>query len=307
MFSIDPLRVNIRSIFLLDRSFTWNHFRPGDCSRLNAERHQASLLKANDLQASPLYVCRNRTEPRPPVRSPSPCNSGTGSSTSSAKKAMAKMYDETAMVALFQPIGIEQEIHVTPDDGESRKNIARPLLEAVPEMSELNIDYHQRRRSSCIPPLPSPVSLAKQSHSTQAGPLLVTFDSGSLQRRQWREDADHLTWRARYTPDCSTSVFQISVCLIFFRHVFMSFLSDAREWLTMNQSDSFSSRLSFHAWLLHGKQWKFSPWFLTPVLLLSHCRKIERCNLSCCRVVVVDSCCLTLLCSLSFLTADVSV
>ena len=196
MFPIDSLRVNLLDISLLDQPAIANVFRPGDCSRLHADRYRANLLKANDLRASPLYMSRKPIESRGresiatnPITDTLPMTKGSPTTESTSMSVLgnrnchtlASMHDQTAMVSLFQPIAIDHELHATHGDAESRKTMSRPPLEAVPEMSELSIDH---RRSSYVPSISSPVSVGKQSHSTQPSPQLITFDSSSLQRRQ---------------------------------------------------------------------------------------------------------------------------
>ena len=176
-----------------------NDFRPGDCSQIHHDRYNASLLKTNELHPSPMYMPRHRPIADPP-RTSSPCTSVTESSISVAKvttlprcrdsiisnsNPLHETYvtstrtfntpsstvpDEVTMNSLFQPIAID---HETP-----YSTVTRAPLEVVPEMSELNIAH---KRSSY--PAASGPSLPPTT-TTQPSPVLITFDSSSLQRHR---------------------------------------------------------------------------------------------------------------------------
>lgn len=165
-------------------------------------------MKTNELQPSPLYLPRHRSIVDPP-RTSSPCTSVTESSISIAKvttlprcrdsivsnsnplnetfvtstrtfSTPSTVPDEATMSSLFQPITIDHETNYSNGEIENRKNLTRaPPLEAVPEMSELNIAH---KRSSY--PAATSSSIPNSSTTTQPSPVLITFDSSSLQRHR---------------------------------------------------------------------------------------------------------------------------
>ena len=84
------------------------------------------------------------------------------------------------MVSFFQPISDTNISTTVSNDVESRKSNARLTLQAVPELSELHLANSRR---SFIQPFSSTVPNSHRVNSVQASPLLITFDSSSLQRR----------------------------------------------------------------------------------------------------------------------------
>lgn len=87
--------------------------------------------------------------------------------------------DETKMISFFQPIVAGNASPVPYGEMEVRKgNGSRLPLEAVPEMSELDVAGSRYTFD--------PSSTASHPHhprSTQPSPVLITFDSSSLKRR----------------------------------------------------------------------------------------------------------------------------
>ncbi|CAF0758019.1 unnamed protein product [Adineta steineri] len=81
--------------------------------------------------------------------------------------------DDTKMTSFFQPISVSNASSISHNDMESRKNSSRLPLEAVPELSELNV------ANSRYSFTPSVSSIAHHPHSIQPSPVLVTFDSNS--------------------------------------------------------------------------------------------------------------------------------
>lgn len=189
-----------------------NPFRPGDCSQIHQDRYHANLLKSNELQPSPMYVPRARLISNSAThlaRTSSPCTSVAESSISIAKvttlprcrdsvasnstlKDMVipstRIYnnpsavpDETTMTSLFQPITMDHELTHSNGEVETRKHLPRLPLEAVPEMSELNIAH---KRASYPSASSSSAPSSNQSQTSQPSPLLITFDSSSMQRHR---------------------------------------------------------------------------------------------------------------------------
>lgn len=74
--------------------------------------------------------------------------------------------------------------HVSPVpyiDFDSRKNASRLPLEAVPEMTE--IDLVDQRYTFEPTVQPTLFKTTRSSHPIQPSPMLITFDSSSLKRR----------------------------------------------------------------------------------------------------------------------------
>jgi hypothetical protein len=188
--------------------------RLGDSSQMKVDRYHASLLKSNDLPTTPLYVPQRRlisSTPSAPVRSSSPQESVTDSSISLAKvttiprcrESIVSQLPRTVVPAdhphgtlsstFILPVMEESKMssffdtnstgHVSPvpyGEAETRKNGSRLPLEAVPELSELDV---ANGRYTFDPIFPSTLPHPHRSHSVQPSPLLITFDSSSLKRR----------------------------------------------------------------------------------------------------------------------------
>ena len=170
--------------------------RLNDCSHLKVDRYRANLLKSNDLPTTPLYIPSHRliaSTPTVQLRTSSPEESTTDSTISLARV--------TSIPRCRDSIVSHANLHVVLEDGndtdsmspvpyidfELRKNAARLPLEAVPEMSELDV---ANSRYSFDPT--STVPHPKRPHSAvQASPMLITFDSSSLKRRQWLSSRRH--------------------------------------------------------------------------------------------------------------------
>ncbi|CAF4521114.1 unnamed protein product, partial [Rotaria sp. Silwood1] len=88
--------------------------------------------------------------------------------------------DDTKMKSFFQPISVDNASLVSSSDIEARKSSSRLPLEAVPELSELNV---ANSRYSFTQSLSSTNYISHRSHSVQPSPVLITFDSSSLKRR----------------------------------------------------------------------------------------------------------------------------
>ncbi|CAF3358164.1 unnamed protein product [Rotaria sp. Silwood1] len=88
--------------------------------------------------------------------------------------------DDTKMKSFFQPISVDNASLVSSSDIEARKSTSRLPLEAVPELSELNV---ANSRYSFTQSLSSTNYISHRSHSVQPSPVLITFDSSSLKRR----------------------------------------------------------------------------------------------------------------------------
>ncbi|CAF1283707.1 unnamed protein product [Rotaria sordida] len=88
--------------------------------------------------------------------------------------------DNNKMTSFFQPISVGNVSPISCSDIENRKNNSRLPLEAVPELSELNI---ANSRYSLTQSLSSTNHISHHSHSVQPSPILITFDSSSLKRR----------------------------------------------------------------------------------------------------------------------------
>lgn len=89
--------------------------------------------------------------------------------------------DDTKMTSFFQPISVDNNTSPTSSsDNEARRNSSRLPLEAVPELSEVDIinsHYSYPQLTS------STVQISHHSNSVEVNPVLITFDSNSLQRR----------------------------------------------------------------------------------------------------------------------------
>lgn len=187
-----------------------------DCSPTETDRYHTSLLKSIDLQSSPIYTSRNRVKPQTTtnsLRSPSPLDNFTDLSISLAKvttiprcrdsvisntftttqsiqedshsvvssannfAVIPSTNEDTKMASFFQPISASNTSPVSYGDVECRKNSSRLPLEAVPELSELDVANSRYSLPSSI------VQIPHHSNSVQPSPILITFDSNSLQRR----------------------------------------------------------------------------------------------------------------------------
>ena len=188
---------------------------------MKVDRYHASLLKTNDLPTTPLYVPKPRLVSSTPTaqhQSPSPPDSITDSMVSLAKVTTIPrcrdsiisntnsgvqlvrnllssensqnplpstfMYantDETKMASFFE---INSNGHTSPipySDCDSRKNASRLPLEAVPELSELDI---ANSRYTFDPTTTSTLPhIHRSSQQVQPSPMLITFDSSSLKSR----------------------------------------------------------------------------------------------------------------------------
>jgi hypothetical protein len=191
-----------------------------DGSPTETDRYHTSLLKSIDLQSSPIYTSRNRDTSQTTansLRSPSPLDSFTDSSISLAKVTTiprcrdsiisntltttpqstqenshavvsssltfvvtTTTNDDTKMTSFFQPISVGNTSPVSYGDIECRRNSSRLPLEAVPELSELDV---ANSRYSFTQPLSPTVPTPQHPNSVQPSPVLITFDSNSLQRR----------------------------------------------------------------------------------------------------------------------------
>ncbi len=190
-----------------------------DCSPMETDRYHTSLLKSIDLQSSPIYTSRNRVTPQTTansIRSPSPRDSFTDSSISLAKVTTIPRCrdsiisntnttsplsqenshavvssslafavgltpnDDTKMTSFFQPISVGNTSPISYGEVEYRRNSSRLPLEAVPELSELHV---ANSRYSFAQSVSSTVHMPHHPNSVQPSPVLITFDSSSLQRR----------------------------------------------------------------------------------------------------------------------------
>jgi len=88
--------------------------------------------------------------------------------------------DDSKMTSFFQPISVGNTSPVSYGDVEYRRNSSRLPLEAVPELSELDV---ANSRYSFTRSLSSTVHIPHYPNSVQPSPVLITFDSSSLQRR----------------------------------------------------------------------------------------------------------------------------
>jgi hypothetical protein len=85
--------------------------------------------------------------------------------------------DDTKMTSFFQPISVGNASPISYGDLEVRRNSSRLPLEAVPELSELNVAnsrYSFSQSLSSTVPIP---------HPAQPSPVLVTFDPSSVKHR----------------------------------------------------------------------------------------------------------------------------
>ena len=175
---------------------------------MKVDRYHASLLKSNDLPTTPLYLPQHRlmsSTPSAPLRSSSPQESVTDSSISLAKVTTIPRCRESIVSKADHPHGTLSSTFTLPTTEESklssffettsaghvspvpygeaemsRKNGSRLPLEAVPEMSELDV---ANGRYTFDPVLTSTLPHPHRSHSVQPSPMLITFDSSSLKRR----------------------------------------------------------------------------------------------------------------------------
>jgi hypothetical protein len=185
---------------------------------MEPDRYHTSLLKSIDLQPSPIYTSRRRVTPQTTahsLRSPSPLDSFTDSSISLAKvttiprcrdsiisntrttsqltqnsdavvsssltfAVVPTANDDARMTSFFQPISVGNSSPISYGDIDCRRNSSRLPLEAVPELSELHV---ANSRYSFAQSLTSTVHIPHHPNSVQASPVLITFDSSSLQRR----------------------------------------------------------------------------------------------------------------------------
>lgn len=177
--------------------------RLGDCSHLKVDRYRANLLKSNDLPTTPLCIPQHRlisSTPTVQIRDSSPQESTTDSTVSLAKitsiprcrdsivsntrmglsgENLHVLTDECKMTSFYDAADTGSPVPYM--DLELRKNAVRVPLEAVPEMSELDV---ANSRYSFDPTSTSTVPHPHRSQAaTQASPMLITFDSGSLKRR----------------------------------------------------------------------------------------------------------------------------
>lgn len=187
---------------------------------MELDRYHTSLLKSIDFQSTPICTAHHRITSATAGnsrRSTSPLNKLSNSSISLAKvttiprcreslnssavpppkltqsslsidnvhtvvssTAKPLVNDDNQMVSFFQPISDTNISTTVSNDVESRKSNARLPLQAVPELSELHLANSRR---SFTQPLSSTVSNSHRLNSVQPSPLLITFDSSSLQRR----------------------------------------------------------------------------------------------------------------------------
>ena len=108
-------------------------------------------------------------------------NSQTFTPSTRTFNVSSTMSDEASITSLFQPITVDNDTIHSNGEIDIRKTLTRLPLEAVPEMSELNIAH---KRSSYPPASSSSILLSTQSQATQPSPILITFDSSSLQRHR---------------------------------------------------------------------------------------------------------------------------
>ena len=183
---------------------------------MGTDRFRTSLLKSMDLQSSPTYASRCRSTPQTTansLRSPSPLDNYTDSSISLAKVTTiprcrdsivsnstltpqnsqtvvsssltspveSSTNDDTKMSSFFQPISMGNTSSLSPyGDIDYRKNTSRLPLEAVPELSELDV---ANSRYSFTQSISSIVPTPRVPSAIQPSPILITFDSSSLKRR----------------------------------------------------------------------------------------------------------------------------
>ncbi|CAF2364937.1 unnamed protein product [Rotaria sp. Silwood2] len=107
-------------------------------------------------------------------------NSNAVVSPSLTFAAVSIANDDIKMKSFFQPISLDNASPIAYSDIETRKNSSRLPLEAVPELSELNV---ANSRYSITQSLSSTNHIFHHSHSVQPSPVLITFDSSSLKRR----------------------------------------------------------------------------------------------------------------------------
>ena len=177
---------------------------------MEPDRYHTSLLKSIDLQSSPIYISRNRATGQS-LQSPSPLDSFSDSTISLAKvttiprcrdsiisnsmitpqlaqnsdavvsfAVVPATNDDAKMTSFFQPISAGNTSPISYGDVECRKNSCRLPLEAVPELSELHV---ANSRYSFAQSLSSIVQIPPHPNLVQPSPVLITFDSSSLQRR----------------------------------------------------------------------------------------------------------------------------
>lgn len=184
---------------------------------MELDRYHTSLLKSIDFQSTPICTAHHSIPSGTSRRSTSPLNKLSNSSISLAKvttiprcreslnsstistskqiqnavsidnaqtivSSSAKLLanDDNQMVSFFQPISDTNVSTIGSVDVESRKNNARLTLEAVPELSELDLANNRR---SFTQPHSLTMSTSHRVNTVQPSPLLITFDSSSLQRR----------------------------------------------------------------------------------------------------------------------------
>jgi hypothetical protein len=186
-----------------------------ECSPMETDRFRTSLLKSMELQSSPTYAsrCRNTSQTTAKsLRSPSPLDNSTDSSISLAKVTTiprcrdsiisnrtltpqnsqtvvspsltspteSSTNDDPRMTSFFQPIPLGNISPLSYGDIDYRKTSSRLPLEAVPELSELDVAnsrYSFTQSVSSIGPTP------RLPSATQPSPILITFDSSSVKRR----------------------------------------------------------------------------------------------------------------------------
>ena len=89
--------------------------------------------------------------------------------------------EERKLRSFFETTSVGHVAPVSYGENEmTRRNGSRLPLEAVPEMSELDV---ANGRYTFDPVLTSTLPHPHRSHSVQPSPILITFDSSSLKRR----------------------------------------------------------------------------------------------------------------------------
>jgi len=177
-----------------------------ECSPIESDRYRTSLLKSIDLQSSPMYTSRNRVTSQTTgnsVRSPSPLDSFTDSSISLARvmtiprcrdsiisnssvTTPQSIHNSQTVVSPTSDLPIESPINndskmtslfqpISSADAEYRKMSSRLPLEAVPELTELDVANSRYSFTQSIH--------SQHTNTVQPSPILITFDSSSLKRR----------------------------------------------------------------------------------------------------------------------------
>ena len=140
-----------------------------------------SLAKVTTIPRCRESIISNTTgTPKLTLNSTSTDNVHTAGSSTATFAPIPVSHEDQQMISFFQPISDLNISSALSSDVEYRKSNARPPLEAVPELSELHV---ANNRHSFAQSISSTIPSSYRSNSVQATPLLITFDSSSLQRR----------------------------------------------------------------------------------------------------------------------------